>query len=62
MGIISCFDQLHVHPHGIAALLHAAFKKIGYAKLLRDFTQVSRRTLVVLRRCARDHLQIGDLG
>ena len=32
MGIIGCFDQLHVHPHGVAALLHAAFQDVGDAK------------------------------
>ena len=41
MGIIGCFDQLHVHAHCIAALLHAALKNVGDAKLLRDLGQVS---------------------
>ena len=61
MRIVSCFDQLHVHPHCVAALLHATFQDMGHAQLLRDLGQVLRRTLVMLCRCARDHLQISDL-
>ena len=33
MRIIGCFDQLHVHPHLVATLLHAAFQDVGDAKL-----------------------------
>ncbi len=35
-------DQLNVHVHGAARLLHAAFENVGYTELLRDLTQVSR--------------------
>jgi hypothetical protein len=54
MGIIGCFDQLHVHAHGVAALLHASFQDVGDAKLLCDLAQVFRRAFVMLRRWARD--------
>jgi hypothetical protein len=62
MGISGCFDQLHVHAHGVTALLHAAFQNVGNAKLLGDLPQILRRALIVLGRSARDDLQIGDLG
>ena len=62
MGIIGCFDQLHVHAHGVAALLHASFQDVGDAKLPGDLGQIFRRAFVMLRGCARDHLQIRDLG
>jgi hypothetical protein len=62
MGIIGCLDQLDVHAHGVAALLHASFQNVGDPKLLGDFGQVFRRAFVLLRRSARDHLQIRDLG
>ena len=61
MGIIRRFDQLHVHAHGIAALLHAAFQDVSYAKLPGDLRQVFRRALVMLRRCTRDDFQVSDL-
>src|SRR5437016_12071291 len=61
MGISGCFDQLHVHAHGVTALLHAAFQNVGNAKLLGDLPQILRRALIVLGRSARDDLQIGDL-
>ena len=62
MGIISCFDQLHVHPHRITALLHAAFQNVGDAKLPGDLRQIFRRAFIMLRGSARDNFQIGDLG
>src|SRR5881398_2457623 len=62
MGISGCLDQLHVHAHGVTALLHAAFQNVGNAKLLGDLPQILRRALIVLGRSARDDLQIGDLG
>ena len=61
MRIVSCFDQLHIDAHRIAALLHAAFQNVGNAKLLGDLRQVFRRALVVLRGGTRDDLKIGDL-
>ena len=61
MRIVGGFDQLHVHPHRVAALLHAAFQDVRHAKLAGDLGQVFRRALVMLGRGARDHLQIGDL-
>ena len=62
MGIIGGLDELHVHAHGVAALLHASFQDVGDAQLPCDLGQIFRRAFVMLRRCARDHLQIGDLG
>ena len=43
-------------------LLHASFQDVGNAKLPGNLWQVFRRTFVMLRRCPRDDLQIGDLG
>jgi len=62
MGIIDRFDQLHVHADGVAALLHTSFQDVSDAKLAGDLAQVFRRAFVMLRRCARDDLQVGDLG
>ena len=62
MGIIGRFNQLHVHAHGVAALLHASFQNVSDAKLPSDLGQVFRSTFVILCRSSRNHLQIGDLG
>ena len=35
---------------------------LSHAELLRDLRKIIRRAFEVLRRCARDHFQIGDLG
>ena len=56
MGISSCVDQLNVHPNGVATLLYASFQNVGYAKLLCDLGQVLPCALILLRRCAGDHL------
>ena len=61
MGIIGSFDQLHVYSHSITALLHAAFYDVGHTKLLCYLGQVFGHAFVMLGRCARDHLEIGDL-
>jgi hypothetical protein len=46
----------------VAPLLHAAFQNVRDAKLPGDLRQVFRRAFVMLRGCARDDLQVGDLG
>ena len=61
MGIIGCFNELHVHAHGIAALLHTSFQDVSDAKLRSDVAQILRHAFVMLRGRTRDHLQIGDL-
>ena len=61
MRVIGCFNQLHVHPHRVAALLHASFQDVGNTKLPGDLRQVFRGAFVMPRGCARDHLQISDL-
>src|SRR5437660_10124647 len=38
----------------------ASFQDVGNTKLLRYLGQIFRRAFVMLRRCPRDHLQIGD--
>src|SRR4029077_13026437 len=48
MGIVSGFDQLHVHAHSVAAPLHASFQDVSNPKLLADLGQVFRRTFVML--------------
>jgi hypothetical protein len=59
--IIGCFDQLHVHAHGVADLLHSSFHNVSDAKLLGDLRQVFRRGFIMLRGCPGNDLQIGDL-
>src|SRR6266478_10068225 len=49
-------------PHGIAALLYAAFQNMRDAKLLCDVGQICGCALIMLGGCARDHLRISDLG
>ena len=61
VGIIGCFNQLHVHAYRVAALLHAPFHNVGHAKLPGDFGKIAWLALILLRGCARDHLQISDL-
>src|SRR4030095_11723488 len=62
MGIVSDFDQLHVHTHAVAAPLHTSFQDVSNPKLLADLGQVFRRTFVMLRGSARDYFQVGALG
>ena len=62
MGISGRFYELNVYAYGRAALLHATFEDVGDAELPRDLRQIFGRALVVLRRCARDHFQIGNPG
>jgi len=47
-GIIGRFNQLYVHAHGVAALLHASFQDVGDAKLPGDLRQIFRRAFVML--------------
>ena len=54
-------DELHVHADLVIRLLHASFEDVGDAELLRDLSQIGRRALESLRRCARNHFQLGDL-
>ena len=46
VGIGLRFDQLDIDPDAIARFLHASFKNVSDAELLRDLEQVLRRTLV----------------
>ena len=62
MGIIRCFDQLHIDPHLVADFAHTAFEDVGDAELPRDLGQVIGDTLVMLGGSVRDHLQVRDLG
>jgi hypothetical protein len=36
-------DQLHVHAHGVATLLHASFKDVRNTKLLGDLGEIPRQ-------------------
>ena len=54
-------DELDIDVCGIANLLDATFKNVGYAELLADFAQIVRRAFVFLSRGARDDLQSRDL-
>jgi hypothetical protein len=48
MGLINRFNQLHIHTHGIAALLHPSFQNVGNAKLPSNLGQVVRRAFIML--------------
>ena len=61
MRVVERIDELHVYPHLVIRFLHAALHDMHHAKLLRDFTQIGRRALEPLRRCARDDFQIRHL-
>src|SRR5262249_46789840 len=61
MRIIGRFDELNVYPHGVAALLYAAFEDVGDTQLLCNLWQIFRSAPVMLCGRTRDHLQIGDL-
>src|SRR5690242_13330639 len=62
MRIAGRFDELHVDTHRVATLLHTSFQKMSDAKLFCYLRQILRRALVMLRRCPRNDLEIGDLG
>ena len=62
MGVALRTDELHIHPHLVGRALHAAFENIGDPELLRDFGKVFGRALEVLRRSARDNLQVADFS
>ena len=55
VGIGLCINQLHIDPHLIGCLLHATFKNVRYAKLLRDLREIARSILILLRRTARNY-------
>ena len=61
MGIIGCFDELHVHAHNVAALLNPSLQDVRNTKLPGNLRHVFRRTFIMLRGCPRNDLQIGDL-
>ena len=62
MGIVSCFDQLHIHAHRITAFLHATFQNVSHAKLPGNLRQIFRRAFVMLCGSTRDDFEISDLG
>ncbi len=54
-------DKLDIYADLISRFLNGAFQDMGDSELLRDFSEISRCTLVPLRRSARDDFQVGDL-
>ena len=62
MGIGLRVDQLHIDPHLIGRFLHATFKNVRYAKLLRDLSEIARFALIALRGSARNYFQVCDLS
>ena len=56
VGISGCLDQLHVHSHGVGALLDTTLQNVSDTELLCDLGQIFRGALVMLRRSTRDHL------
>ena len=55
-------NQLHADPDLVGRFLHATFKNISYAKLLRDLGNIARCALITLRGSARNYFQIRDAG
>ena len=49
-------------PHLLVRFLDAAFENVRHVELLRDLAQIGRRAFVSLRRGARNHFEVGDLG
>ena len=62
MRLVRRIDQLNTYAHLFRHSLHRSFQNMCHAELLTDLRYVFRRTLVTLRRCARDHLEVGNLG
>src|SRR3546814_11002007 len=56
------FRSLHRNQDVVADLLHAAFDDMRHAQFPRDLLQVFRVARVLLRRGARDYLQVTDVG
>src|SRR5205823_10055056 len=55
-------NQLYADPDLVGRFLHATFKNISYAKLLRDLGKIARCALITLRGSARNYFQIRDAG
>ena len=55
MGIGLRVDQLHIDPDLATRLLHATFKNVRYAQLLRDVGEIARPAVISLRGGTRDH-------
>src|ERR1043165_2007837 len=62
MRPIGHFNQFGVYSHSVPVFLHAAFYDVFNPELFCDLAQVSALVLVILRRRARNHLEIADLG
>src|SRR5947199_10232994 len=63
MRVVARVDQLCVYAHLAAGALHASFKQVRDAKLLRDLAQITRCRVFVLRYTGTtDHFQVRDLG
>src|SRR5260370_30694088 len=60
MRVVGRLNKLNVYPHSITASLHAPFHDMRDAQLFGYFAEVSRRALVMLGRCARNYLKVGD--
>ena len=55
-------DQLHIYADAIAHFLDTSFQDESDAELLCDLHQIFGGAFVALRRSARDHFQVIDLG
>src|SRR4030095_885261 len=53
---------MNISPRLIARFLDASLKDVRDAKLLCDFSEIAGFALITLRRSARNHFQITDLG
>ena len=62
MFVSQSIDQLNIDTNLVGNSLDAAFQNVGDAELLCDLRKIFRRALEMLRRGARNHFEIGDLG
>src|SRR5439155_25808304 len=63
MRVRFCVDQLRADTDTIGSTLHASLDHVRDAEFIRNLTQVSLYSALVLHhRCPTDHFQIRNLG
>ena len=59
--VVQRVDELHIHVHAVAGLLHAPFEDRRDAERFADFPHVYFFVAIWGHRGARDHFQVADL-
>jgi hypothetical protein len=62
MRVAARIEELHIYPHFVSSLLHAAFENCGHAEFAGHCLQVFRFALILHCRRTRDDLQVADAG